>query len=139
MTGLDLHHRLLHGLLHGAPNLMIGLRHALVVERARKGKRGYNAASEREATYYLGMYEMNRRSYEKALEHFFRCDELSRGLDRDRASGFMVMANLKIGMIYDKLSRRDFAIGQYEKVLEMHEFRNSHEEAERYLQSPFAN
>jgi tetratricopeptide (TPR) repeat protein len=110
-----------------------------IADRAQRGVRGYTEVSEREATYYLGMYEMNRRSYEKALEHFYRCDALSRGLDRTRASGFMVMANLKIGMIYDKLSRRDLATNQYEKVLEMHEFRNSHEEAERYLNSPFVN
>ena len=112
---------------------------AEIADRARRGKRGYRGISEREATYYLGMYEMNRRSYGKALEHFNRCDELSRGLDRRRASGFMVMANLKMGMIYDKLSRRDLAIDLYERVLEMEEFRNSHEEAERYLESPFSN
>jgi len=111
---------------------------AEIADRARRGDRGYAEPSEREATYYLGMYEMNRRSYQKALEHFYRCDELSRGLDGRRASGFMVMANLKVGMIYDKLSRRKLAIEQYEKVLEMEEFRNSHEEAERYLESPFA-
>ena len=105
--------------------------------RAESGQRGYTPAIEREAVYYLGQVALNRRSYDEALHHFYRCDELSRGLDVDGASGFMVNANLKIGTIYDLQGRRDLAIGQYQKVLEMGEYRDSHEQAERYLVHPF--
>ena len=110
----------------------------VIAARARDGQRGYTGSAEREAAYYLGMYAMNRRSYEQALHHFFRCDELSRELDEAGASGFMIMANLKTGMIYDKLGKRDLAILQYDKVLEMKEFRNSYVEAERYLEVPYS-
>lgn len=107
-----------------------------VAQRSREGKRGYNTNAEREAEYYIGMALMNARRYDEALGHFFRCDELSRSLDTKEASGFMVMANLKVGMIFDVQRKRDLATEQYRKVLDMKEFKDSHSQAEQYLKSP---
>ncbi len=109
-----------------------------IVRRGRAGQRGYNASAEREAEYYLGMVEMNAKRYDEALGHFYRCDELSRPLDRDGPSGFMVMANLKVGMLYDLELKRDLATTQYRKVLAMKEYKDSHAQAEQYLKTPFA-
>ncbi len=80
---------------------------------------------------------MIRKEYEAALRHLYRCDDLSRGLDRNGPSGFMAMANLKVGMIFDAMGRRDLALAQYRKVLDMKEYRDSHELAEAYMHTPF--
>lgn len=108
-----------------------------ISDKARKGQRGYGPSTERESEYYLGVYEMSVQNYEKALLHFYRCDELSRLLDRDENSGFMVLANLKVGMIYDVQAKRDLAIRQYKKVLEMKEYKESYQQARKFLQAPY--
>lgn len=108
-----------------------------IVARARKGTRGYGAAVEREAEYYLGMAAMGGRRFDEALPHFYRCDELSRTLDRNEPSGFMTLANLKMGMVYDAQSRRDLALAQYRKVLDMKDYKDSHAQAEQFTKSPF--
>jgi tetratricopeptide (TPR) repeat protein len=109
-----------------------------VAERVQVGQIGYNAIVEREAVYYIGICDMNSHDYESALTYFLRCDELSRGLDADGVSGFMVMANLKVGMLYDLLAKRDLAVIQYEKVLAMKEYNNSYEQAQQFISTPFA-
>jgi tetratricopeptide (TPR) repeat protein len=108
-----------------------------IARRSADGQRGYDAKAEREARYYLGMGELMERNYESALRHFYRCDELCRSLDTDGPSGFMVMANLKVGNVYDILAKRDLAVMQYEKVLAMREYKDSYSQAEQFLKSPF--
>ena len=108
-----------------------------IARRTAAGQRGYTPTIEREAVYYLGQEAFNRREHQEALQHFYRCDQLCRMLDRDGPSGFMVNANLKVGAIYDLQGKRDLAILQYRKVLEMDEYRDSHEQAERYLTQPY--
>ena len=102
-------------------------------------KFGVTSVTERETQFYLGLYEMNFKNYDKALQDFYRCDELSRTLDREGASGFMVMANLKIGMMYDIQSKRDLALQQYNKVLKMNDYQNAHQQAEQFIKTPCTN
>ena len=97
------------------------------------GMAGYTDLSKREALYYLGVYAMSSGKYEESLQNFFQCDELSKSLDKTGESGFMVMANLRIGFIYDIQMKRDLAVQQYNKVLAMKKFENSYEQAEQYL------
>jgi tetratricopeptide (TPR) repeat protein len=99
---------------------------------------GYSDADGREASYYRGRFHFMGKDFPEALKLFYRCDELSRKLDREGPSGFMAMANLYIGMIYDLQQKRSLAIAQYQKVLRMKEFENSHQEAQRYLKQPYA-
>jgi tetratricopeptide (TPR) repeat protein len=108
-----------------------------VLERCRHGSRGYSRVLEREAEYYLGFGEMHAGRLEEALRHLYQCDELSRGLDRREPSGFMAMANLRIGMVYDLQGKREAAVRQYRKVLDMKAFKDSHDMAERYLATPY--
>jgi len=108
-----------------------------ISERVRRGERGYTRMIEREARYYLGMCAMNARRFDAALEEWYRCDELSRHLDAQEASGFMAMANLKIGMIYDLQGKRDLAVRQYEKVRDMKEYKSSRTDAAKYLRTPY--
>jgi|WetSurMetagenome_2_1015567.scaffolds.fasta_scaffold28588_3 tetratricopeptide (TPR) repeat protein len=106
-------------------------------DRVQRNFRGYTSAVEREAIYYLGLCAMNSRRFDSALQEWYRCDALSRQLDVREPSGFMVMANLKIGMIYDLQGRRELAVRQYEKVLAMKEYKDSVVQAERYLKTPY--
>jgi len=108
-----------------------------VATRARAGQRGYTPSIEREAVYYLGICAMNDRRYDDALRSFYRCDALSRDLDTEDPSGFMVMANLRVGNIYDVQGKRSLATEQYRKVLDMKEYLGSHRMAEQYVAAPF--
>ncbi len=108
-----------------------------IIGRARGGTRGYTAAVEREAQYYCGMSAMLARRFDEALVFFYRCDEISRALDREEASGFMSMANLKIGMVYDMQGKRDMALAQYRKVREMKDYQDSRAQAAQYLAAPY--
>jgi tetratricopeptide (TPR) repeat protein len=103
----------------------------------RSGSRGYTSVVEREAEYYLGTSEMAFGRIDEALAHFYRCDELCRTLDRKEPSGFMAMANLKVGNIYDMQGKRDLAVEQYNKVLGLKDYRGSHDLAETYLKNPY--
>ncbi len=98
---------------------------------------GYSESARREALYYLGVYAMNTGKYDEALQDFYHCDEVSRDLDKNGESGFMVMANLRIGFIYDLQSNRDLAVQQYRKVLAMKKFENSYDQAEQHLKSRY--
>ncbi len=109
-----------------------------VAQKCRSGALGYSANLEREASYYLGYESMLRKDYSNAMKHLVRCDELSRTLDNDGASGFMVMANLRIGQIHDLMSQRSFATKQYDKVLSMKEFNNSHDLARQFKRQPYS-
>lgn len=102
-----------------------------------KKQRGYDTYEGREAYYNIARYEFLEGRYESALENFYKCDELSRKIDKDGASGFMSMANLNIGMIFDAQGKREYAIKQYKKVLDMKEYENSHADAKKYLNKPF--
>jgi len=101
------------------------------------GKLGYNKNVEREAHYYLGLYEMQNGRNDAALRHYYKTDELSRSLDKDGPSGFMIMSNLRVGMIYDLQSKREYAIKQYNKVLDMKDYQDSHKTAGKYLKTPY--
>jgi tetratricopeptide (TPR) repeat protein len=109
-----------------------------VVARVQMGQRGYNAVAEREAEYYLGQYDMNVRQFDNALNHFFRCDELSRTLDRSGPSGFMVMSNVRIGNVFDMQGKRAFAIKQYQKVSAWKDYKGSVSMAEQFIKTPYA-
>lgn len=112
---------------------------AEIVARARRGQRGYSSNAEREAEYYLGASDMAGGRNDEALAHFFRCDELSRTLDKSEASGFMAMANLKIGNIFDLQGKRDLAIVQYDKVTRMKDYKDSFALARQYQKTPYAH
>jgi tetratricopeptide (TPR) repeat protein len=107
------------------------------VAMVRAGVPSYSASVEREAEYYLGSADIQDGAFDAALGHLYRCDELSRSLDRGEASGFMAMANLKIGQVYDLQGKRSLAAEQYRKVLGMKEYHDSRALAERYLSTPY--
>jgi tetratricopeptide (TPR) repeat protein len=108
-----------------------------IAARVHRGMPGYGPAVEREAEYYLGAAAMGRGAYDEALTHMYRCDELSRVLDLQEPSGFMTMANLKMGMIYDAQAKRALALDEYRKVLDMKDYQDAHTQAELYMKAPY--
>jgi tetratricopeptide (TPR) repeat protein len=99
---------------------------------------GYGRNALREATYYLGLCAMNRAAFDDAVRSMIQCENLSRQLDGKDDSGFRILANLKLGMLYDLRTQRDSAILQYQRVLKLKEYQQSHDLAKRYLKTPYA-
>ncbi len=108
-----------------------------IEKRCAAHQLGYDTYDAREAYYYRGRFEFTAKRYDAALANLYKCDELSRSLDKDGASGFMSMANLLVGMIYDVQGKRQYAVEQYKKVLDMKEFENSRVDAKKYLDKPY--
>ncbi|MBI5464736.1 MAG: tetratricopeptide repeat protein [Ignavibacteriales bacterium] len=108
-----------------------------IEKRCRDKQLGYDRYDAREAYYYLGRYEFLGDRLDAALQYFYTCDELSRKLDKEGASGFMSMANLTIGLIYDLQGKRAHAEQQYRKVLAFKNYETTHEQAEKYLKQPY--
>lgn len=109
-----------------------------VEERYRNHQEGYDDYDVREAYYYIGRHLFQAGRLEDALKYLYRCDEVSRKLDKNNSSGFMSMANLAIGMIYDLQSKRGSALAQYQKVLNMKEFENTYRDARRFMEKPYS-
>jgi hypothetical protein len=109
-----------------------------VLRKCQQKKNGYNLSAEREARYYIGMFAMNMRRDSEALVNFYICDSLSRTLDTDGPSGFMVMTNLKIGMMDDEVSKREYALIQYNKVLSWKDYDNAHDLAKKFIDHPYS-
>jgi len=108
-----------------------------VEEKYRTHQAGYDVYDGREAYYYIGRHFFLAGRFEESLQNLYRCDEISRRVDKNAASGFMSMANLMIGMVYDVQRKRGSALAQYQKVLEMKEYENTHKEARRYTEKPY--
>jgi tetratricopeptide (TPR) repeat protein len=98
---------------------------------------GYDTFDKREAVFYLGKFEFMANRFDTALNYLYQCDVLSRKIDKDGSSGFMAQGNLLIGMIYDARGQRQQALEQYEKVLDMKDYENSHSDAKKYRVTPY--
>lgn len=108
-----------------------------VEEKYRTHQAGYDVYDGREAYYYIGRHLFLSGRFEESIQNLLRCDEICRRVDKNNASGFMSMANLLIGMAYDAQKKRGSALAQYQKVLDMKEFENTHKEARRYTEKPY--
>lgn len=108
-----------------------------IERRFKKKQTGYDSYDGREAYYYLGKYEFLTGRIDLSLRHLYTCDSLSRIVDKGEPSGFMSLTNLMIGMIYDMQNKRDYAVQQYQKVLQLKEYENSQRDARLFLQQPY--
>lgn len=108
-----------------------------IAKRFRKKQTGYDEYDGREAYYYLGKYDFLTGKMDEALRYLVSSDSLSQIVDKGESSGFMSLANLMIGMIYDTQGKRAAAVDEYKRVLDMKEFENSRRDAEQYLKQPY--
>ncbi len=98
---------------------------------------GYELTLARQGTYYLGDIRLRQGNFESALKLFQQSDRLTDRFDDDESSSWHVMANLKMGYVYDKIGRRTEALRQYRRVLDLDNYNDSHEKAEQALQTPY--
>jgi tetratricopeptide (TPR) repeat protein len=108
-----------------------------ITQRAASGKRGYLPNMQREAQYYLGYNAMQTRKYSEAMKYLVETDKISRKIDEE-PSGFMIMANLRMGQLHDLMDQRSFAVKQYDKVLRFPDFKGSHDLAKKYKKSAYS-
>jgi tetratricopeptide (TPR) repeat protein len=105
-----------------------------VLSKAAKNYEGYNTPMvKREANYYVGSYLKNQNQNDAAIPYFKKCIEDSRKIDDDTESGFRINATIYLGTIYESKGNYKEAKKYYEDVLEMREFKGSHDRAEEYL------
>ena len=115
----------------------VAVAYADIVRKVSKRMPGYSLFAQREAQYYLGYEAMVRKDYRTAMKYLLACDELSRTLDTDGPSGYMIMTNLRMGMLHDLMNQRGYAVKQYDKVLRLEDYNGSRDLARQYKQSPY--
>lgn len=111
-----------------------------ILVRVMNKQVGYDYKLAREAMYYIGDALVAKGDYEQALKYFYKVDEFSRELDKgQKPTGWMMGANLRIGNVYDKQGKRDLAIKQYNKLLQMDDNYDGkyHEQAKQYIAKPY--
>lgn len=96
---------------------------------------GYNNNRvKREALYYIAANFRSSFQADSALVYFEECEKISRIVDVDKESGFLINAVLYIGMLHEQLGNKEKAIQRYEQLLDMREYGNSHSTAEANLE-----
>lgn len=105
-----------------------------ILEKFNNGKEGYNKLFAREAYYYIGSYYSSKNENEQAIKYFQKCEKLSSQIDLDEESGFWINSTLTLGLLNEKIGDIDQATTQFEKVLDMREYRNAQEKAEKHLE-----
>jgi len=108
-----------------------------ILTKCDLGLPGYLDRTKRESAYYIGMRHKIQNHSDSAKVYFEICEKLSRNLDDDEPSGWLVNSVLYLGMLNDKLGQRQKAIKYYKEVLEFDERQDSHEKARRYLEKPY--
>lgn len=108
-----------------------------IYSKCKKGLSGYNKRFEREATYYIGNDFLIKNIPDSAAYYFSKSEKLSREIDKNGESGFLINTVLFLGMLYDLLGNRELAIKYYKETLQLKERNNSHELAKRYIKEPY--
>jgi len=91
----------------------------------------------REALYYIADQYWRTNKIDSSKILFEKCVDYSKKIDSDKGEGFYVNALIYLGMIQDVKNNRKAAIEYYKKVLDMDNYKQSHELAEKYLETPF--
>ncbi|MGB5528350.1 MAG: tetratricopeptide repeat protein [Ignavibacteriaceae bacterium] len=105
-----------------------------VLRKAINKYDGYNTSMvRREANYYVGSYLKKQGKFDDALPYLKKCIEDSKKIDDDKESGFQINATLYTGNILETKGIYKEAKKYYEAVLDMREFKDSHNQAETYL------
>lgn len=108
-----------------------------IYAKADSGLTGYNDKTRREAAYYIGENYFNKGKWDNSLKYFEECVTLSRKVDNDEDTGFLISAMIFAAKIYDVRGERSKAVKYYKEVLDMDEYKTSHKVAKKYLKTPY--
>ncbi len=97
------------------------------------GMEGYNNSSLREASYYVGAQFEREGKLDSARQYFEVCESVSKLIDHDEESGFLINSVLYLAKIDRRQGNKSEAIRRYEEVLDYREYKNSHQKAEEAL------
>ncbi|GBD90617.1 hypothetical protein BMS3Abin04_01334 [bacterium BMS3Abin04] len=95
---------------------------------------GYSDKIKREADYYIGVELEIKKDLDSAVTVFQECINLSRKVDGDKESGFFINAVFYLGKIYNEMGKKELAVKKYKEVLELDDYKGSHERAGKELQ-----
>ena len=107
------------------------------IRRSLEGRTGYHPRGHVESLYYVGRSALYWGRLEEAKASLAAADSLGPEADGKRTRRFMVLANLMLGKIHDVQGERGLAVERYERVLELPDFSNCHEQAREYLKEPY--
>jgi tetratricopeptide (TPR) repeat protein len=82
--------------------------------------------------YSIGLELLEAGRRDQALERFERAADDPETPARERS-----LSGLEAGRILDLMGRRDEALGHYRGVLELEDVADAHDEAKRYIRSPY--
>ncbi|HPN36978.1 MAG TPA: tetratricopeptide repeat protein [Melioribacteraceae bacterium] len=110
-----------------------------ILDKNNKGFTGYNKRTKREAYYHLGYISYITNNFSDAIPLLEESKKISNEIDKINDTNYKVNTLLYLGMCYDATGNRKKAMELYEMVLDCDDFSNSHNNAKKYLKSPFKN
>lgn len=106
--------------------------YAAVAERAERAVPNYQKLPLEKIRYALAHRLLALGSEDDALDQFKGAADDPETPERERA-----LSHLRAGELLDKKGHRREAVSYYRRVKQLREYDDSHEQAERYLQSPY--
>jgi tetratricopeptide (TPR) repeat protein len=97
---------------------------------------GYDDITSREALYYIGYSQVIKRNYKNAIKYLLKCVEANNYVDKE-VTGFKTLTYIRLGNCYDKLNNRAKALEYYNKVLDMKDYNDSHNQAKNYIKNAY--
>lgn len=105
-----------------------------ILLKSEKKLTGYESKRvKREAVYYIAVNHRSNFQPDSALTYFEECERISRIIDTEQESGFLINSILYIGMLQEQLGSPEKAIKYYGELLDMREYGGSHRVAEENL------
>ena len=110
-----------------------------ILNKCNKGLTGYTKRTKREAFYHLGFVSYITNNFSDAIPLLEESKKISFEIDKKSDTNYKVNTLLYLGMCYDATGNRKKATDLYESVLDCDDFSNSHNNAKKYLKTPFKN
>lgn len=109
--------------------------YAQIARLADEGRVGYHARARLEALYYLGKHRFRLNDTAATETYLLQADALGSTIEEDR--GYTALANLLLGMCYDRTGQRSQALERYERVRRLPDASGSRDLAKKYQKTPY--
>lgn len=104
-----------------------------IIEKIDSNKYGYNNKNlSREANYYVALSLTKLNRILEAEPFINKAEEITKIIDKDNETAYTAFIYLILGMLNDSKGNISTANLFYDKVLEMKNFQNSHQEAQKF-------